>query len=334
MAIFKQNTEFDCQSVDVFGCASTLGHLLDFVRGQSKPFGFDVESIGNTAFFIRREKSPIVKIPDVRGYGHTFPEAYCKWEGDVQGSVDHYRLIEYEFNGLRFVVRSKSDGYIGKGSRAETAPKVPNAHSSKPTFSEGSLNITATGHAIKQGSIFDLKTRSIRRKDRDTVSEELGRLWLTQTPNFILAHHTRGVFHDVEVKDVEDVILKWEDDNSDVLRRFGVLTQIIIAFLKSSPNSRCHVKKRDDNTIDIHEQMSDVPSALPAKLATRWAGSTSDETSDDSDGGFHGLSHYDEDDRDDHDRLYASDEGSDDGSEKDFTACSAEDCGYCGHCRY
>jgi hypothetical protein len=25
---------------------------------------------------------------------------------------------------------------------------------------------------------------------------------------------------------------------------------------------------------------------------------------------------------------------SDDGSEKDFTACSADDCGYCGHCTY
>jgi hypothetical protein len=29
-----------------------------------------------------------------------------------------------------------------------------------------------------------------------------------------------------------------------------------------------------------------------------------------------------------------SEDDRDDESEKDFTACSAEDCGYCGHCDY
>jgi hypothetical protein len=36
-------------------------------------------------------------------------------------------------------------------------------------------------------SVFDLKTRSIKRMDVDTLGDELARLWIGQIPNFVLS---------------------------------------------------------------------------------------------------------------------------------------------------
>jgi hypothetical protein len=108
--------------VDVFACNSTLGNLLRFVRGagsgthRGKPLHarFLVELVGaRTVFFLRRERSPTETIPDVRGYGHTFPDAYTTWESDVRGSLLHTRVVRYAFAGLQCLVRFNSDGYLG-----------------------------------------------------------------------------------------------------------------------------------------------------------------------------------------------------------------------------
>lgn len=62
--------------IDVFGCASTLGNLLRFVRGESACFRILVKVIGLTVHFICREKSPREFIKDVISYGYTFLENY------------------------------------------------------------------------------------------------------------------------------------------------------------------------------------------------------------------------------------------------------------------
>jgi hypothetical protein len=84
---------FPTADIDIVACGSTLGNLLRFARGQDKSFRFAVETISNTVFFIRKENDPREVIPDVRGYGHSFPEANTTWENDVKGSETHQRII-------------------------------------------------------------------------------------------------------------------------------------------------------------------------------------------------------------------------------------------------
>ncbi|KAK3949503.1 hypothetical protein QBC32DRAFT_326938 [Pseudoneurospora amorphoporcata] len=108
--------------LDIVACGSTLGNLLRFVRGQDKMFRFLVEKVGNTIFFIRRENSPKEQIPDVVGYGHTFPKRYTTWEEDAEGSWAHQRLITYRFGGLRFLVRFEADGYLSKDDLPKASP--------------------------------------------------------------------------------------------------------------------------------------------------------------------------------------------------------------------
>lgn len=80
--------QYDWESTEVWG-------------SKTKPFRFDVDLIGDTVFFVRRENSPTGVIKDVRGYGHTFPEKYyTSWEAETRGSISHQRIIQYEFGGL------------------------------------------------------------------------------------------------------------------------------------------------------------------------------------------------------------------------------------------
>jgi hypothetical protein len=69
-----------------------------------------------------------------------------------------------------------------------------------------SFNISATAmgwrlaiavpssEAKRLSSCFDLKTRSIKRMDVDTLGDELARLWIGQIPNFVLALTPLGDF--------------------------------------------------------------------------------------------------------------------------------------------
>ncbi|XMA20290.1 hypothetical protein WAI453_013081 [Rhynchosporium graminicola] len=80
-SIFEECPDFDAQGVDIFSCGSTLGNLLRFARNveTEKPFRFLVEVVGQTVFLLRRENSPKEAITDIRGYGHSFPEANTTW---------------------------------------------------------------------------------------------------------------------------------------------------------------------------------------------------------------------------------------------------------------
>lgn len=202
---------------DVFACGSTLGNLLRFIRGEDRHFRMLVELVGETVFFIRRENSPRELIPDVKGYGHAFPEAYTTWEPVVRGSSSHQRVISYRFGGLRFLARSEGDGYIGGGEDEPCGdgdsprPSVSHEFEEHNTFDElaaaltghrvtlaapegkiKKLEVLHAGDFVEQEHIFELKTRSVKRKEADTFEDTFGdqlpRLWVAQIPKFVLAY--------------------------------------------------------------------------------------------------------------------------------------------------
>jgi hypothetical protein len=70
-AVLAQNPDLDTASIDVFGCTSTLGSLLRFLKKDDKLFRFTVEAVGNTVFFVRRENAPHELIAGPRGFGPT-----------------------------------------------------------------------------------------------------------------------------------------------------------------------------------------------------------------------------------------------------------------------
>ena len=49
-AVLTTEPDYPTSELDIFACGSTLGNLSRFVRGNDKPFRFNVEVIGETVF--------------------------------------------------------------------------------------------------------------------------------------------------------------------------------------------------------------------------------------------------------------------------------------------
>ena len=312
---------------------------------MDKSFRILVEAVGDTVFFVRRENSPTELIPGVTGYGHTFPEAYTTWDVEVKRSVSHQRIIRYELGGLDCVVRFAADGYhkefVSQGSEIGQQPEPAEADTlndmltsvlsksaidNHPPAHDKPLNVVHGGQKIPRAAVFDLKTRSIRKKDQDTLGEELPRLWVAQVPNFILAYHTSGVFEEIQTRNIQHEVEEWECENEDTIRRFAVLLRKIVAFARSTVDRKIEVRSSEVNVLELRKQTEDVRQTLPAVIEARWINANPDRSEPSSDE-LQGADLHTSSEPEDY---YDWDEGSD----KDFTACSADDCGYCGHCSY
>lgn len=70
-ATLAQSPGTDTGSFDIFGCTSTLGNLLRFLKKDDKPFRFTVEAVGRTVFFVRRENAPVEIMAGPNGFGPT-----------------------------------------------------------------------------------------------------------------------------------------------------------------------------------------------------------------------------------------------------------------------
>ncbi|KAM7205985.1 geranylgeranyl pyrophosphate synthetase [Rhypophila sp. PSN 637] len=355
------------ETTDIVACGSTIGNLLRFVRGQDKTFRMLVEKVNNTVFLIRRENSPRELIPDVRGYGHSFPEAYTTWDDDVTGSASHQRIIGYKFGGLDLLVRFEADGYLAPDNKSFPQSSAKSGKREERsvegliddlinTVSESNITIplpkSMSAVQVKRGTssvdqkdIFDLKTRGIRSKTiKDHLAEELPRLWVSRIPNFILAFHTKGEFksQDIEIKDVRKDVAKWEKDHATDLKCLASLLHRIIDIVSSIPTGKLEISHQSTGTLDIREQLSDAGDVLSAEVRKRWVSLSKFQK-----GLMGGEDIPDENVKstveeaafDDEEAESNDDDTDDDGDIEwykkadDFTACT-DRCGYCGNCSY
>jgi len=364
-ALFTQQPKFPTDTVDVFACGSTLGNLIRFARRIDKSFRFNVEVIGNTVFFVRKENSPTERIEGVQGYGHSFPESYTSWDADVKGSEKHQRIIEYKFGGLKFLVRFESDGFfkdessLGKSKAYQAAPKSSSelgadsllnleswkiSSSSSQTTANKKLQIKPAGQAVPQSSIFDVKTRSVR--NQINMSDVYPVLWVKQIPHFLLAYHNRGRFDDIRKQDLRDELKDWEESHSEELVRLVALVKKIVEFARNAGGEKLEVHRKivvdgDEDELEIREQAGNGVNALPSHVKAQWVANMKQtshltsslaettQTSAPDSGARHGLQNAKQQGGV---RLH-QDFSDDDDFEPDYTGCS-DDCGYCGRCSY
>jgi hypothetical protein len=268
---------YNLQAVDVVGCGSTIGNLLRCAGSEQKSFRFDVDVIGDTVLFIRKESSPTELITGLQGYGHTFPEAYTTWDTEVRGSCSHQRVIQYDFGGMRFLVRTETDGYVKEAdARAPLsfATSTSNlslekvlgtmAMSSQKISQDQKLQWKMQGTKIQQNQIFDTKTRATY-KPFD-MNEILPRLWLNQTSKFLIAYHKWGLFHKPKVNDVRHEVIRWEVDNSALLSRFHALVKRIVDLIRDSDQQQCEVSWDGQGPLLVTKQLGEGRRALPPDL--------------------------------------------------------------------
>jgi len=300
--LLAMHPDFDLSSLNIVGCGSTLGNLLRFCGGLDKDFRFGVDLVGDTVFFIRKESSPTALISNICGYGHTFPEAHTIWEPEVRGSASHQRIIQYDFGGLKFMVRSESDGYLKQEAELDTQPKdvtATNTSQSKKNVVEapgtiqadsstlfetltvtgkhpatdGPLHVEMRGRQIPQRAIFDLKTRAKETRRPIDMDEVYRRLWVNQTPYFMFAEHFRGSFEprDVQPMSVADGIARWEGDHEALLKRYQAVVMEIMRAARSSATGKLQVIRKASGPLEIQERVAgDDANVLPHDLCSKW----------------------------------------------------------------
>ena len=283
-AVYKMHPELDLEDIGVVICRNMMAKLLEFVTINSKSFEMDVEIVGDKALFVRREKQTTEFINEFRGFGCTFPEEYTRWDRVVKGSCSHHRIAEYEFAGLKYLVRFESDGYLAeKAAGVKKAPSglqgamaspanATTLLSSSDAFTIGEkrpvtglgLVIRDGGSEISQEATIEIKTRAAHRVlDMESV---LPRLWMSQTPNLIAAYHKGGRFDDVQILDVRKDIEKWEVRNAVNLRKLDALIRRIVDTVRKTDTKKCRVQRTNSGELVIRELDTGYKSALPSDL--------------------------------------------------------------------
>ncbi|KAH7141427.1 hypothetical protein B0J13DRAFT_59208 [Dactylonectria estremocensis] len=351
VSIMKMNPE--PMPVNIVACSSTIGNLLRFSRGEEdiRPFRILVEVIGDAVHLVRRENSPKELIPDVKGFGHTFPEAYTTWDGDARRSTSHQRIVKYNFGGLDMMVRFEGDGFVASPDIKQ--PKRPSAAApagnaalldlanlglektfTRPKTEDTQLKVVEGGQTVPQDAIFDLKTRSANirncQPNRDTIGEQLHRLWVCQIERFILAYHEKSVFNDIRIKDVKARVKDWETVNQPCLKSLAALLHLIIDRARNSVDGKLEIVSSAKD-LQIRKQASGAGDTLSTSVRAEWATWLGTATRP-SAGATPWNSSKAESDLDDEkldsfSDLYESDD------DNDYTACDKE-CGYCGRCMY
>ena len=258
-----------------------------------------VELVDKSLFLVRRENSPTELIEGVRGFGHTFPEAYTTWDTDIKQSVSHQRLLRYKFGDLRLLVRFEADGYLPTPHTETSKPAMSRAKTSEPldvqnltqsfkaaqtqieenlttTSAKDTLAVKQAGEAVSQNSIFDLKTRSIWKKNEDLLSKEIPRLWVAQISNFIAAYHERGIFktENIVVRDVKRDVVEWENDQNFVLSQLVALLHILISKAHEQKDGRFEICRSGEGDLELRSQLADAGEALSLSVKKEWVRSS------------------------------------------------------------
>ncbi|KAK4222891.1 hypothetical protein QBC38DRAFT_548876 [Podospora fimiseda] len=292
-ALFLINPEFSLSEVDIITDRNNIRKLLRFVQASSNDsFRIRVEVVGQdgqkpTALFTRVEPKNTEVVKGFRGFGHNFEKVYTKSEAGMTG---YHQVLGYNFGGLRCVVRCETDGYIGDTSTVNHYKLLSDAFGglsvseTEETTATG-LTILRTKNSpeIDVSSIMEIKTRAAHRTLN--MEDTYPQLWVSQTKKLAVGYHRKGVFTDVQVRDVAEDLVRWEAVNRGSLEKLaGLMTKIIDVVRQdaSGGSGRALVEYSGGSSLKIVADHDGKP-VLPKDLYGKWADKSTAHSQDEKD---------------------------------------------------
>jgi hypothetical protein len=85
---------------------NSLRKLFDFVSATkcfSSWWRIELEVVENTMIFTRWEKDPRLLVTGSlnSGFGHEFEKVFVKFNSNLEDSMSHHRIIEYDIGGMK-----------------------------------------------------------------------------------------------------------------------------------------------------------------------------------------------------------------------------------------
>ena len=242
-SIFAMNPNYPAGEIDIYTSRNMIECLLHFIQkkigDQDKSFRILVHVVGRTVFLSRYTSDPNEKIQGIVGYGNNYLKASLTYKGETRDAINYQRLVQYKFAGMKMIVRWGSDGYHPHLNSSLFTPSslglnpLSNPDAKDLTDSETSLHLKPAGEIISQSAVLDIKTRSAlpyAKTAKDVLASEMPRLWITQTPNLVVARHKYGLFAPDEVHqfDARAAVQAWEKNSEAELEKLGALLKEII----------------------------------------------------------------------------------------------------------
>ncbi|KAJ8503209.1 hypothetical protein ONZ45_g11066 [Pleurotus djamor] len=210
MNVETNRPKYDWPSVDVLTDRNSLRKLLRWINaipGASSDLEFriDLQLAGEKTVLMNRFSKNERDMASF-GFGHNFETATTRAEpGCHEGThAGHCRISQYDFGGLKMVIRYEVDAYLPHAAQASDVNDLADAlagvsikataKSNDATFVSG-IAVHPTGSwSIPQTSILEITTRSFWNYQNINWSEVYPQLYLSQTPNLYIGLHQRGAF--------------------------------------------------------------------------------------------------------------------------------------------
>ncbi|KAH8807632.1 hypothetical protein F5884DRAFT_844512 [Xylogone sp. PMI_703] len=251
-ALYISDPSFDINSIGVVTDRNNIRKLLSFInpglsRDGSKAFTINIEVNNTTAIFCREDSATyeVIGAHEFKGFGHQFVKTYTR--SQIRGETGHHRIISYRFGGLSFIIRHETDGYIDdkpgtpssniKGPESDSLSSLLESmslseglSSVKKSNTQSKLTVRDEGKTVQRESTLQIKTRTINKTLN--VQDIAPQLWISQTPNLVIAYHENGTFRVPKVMDVTRELKTWEESHQRDLRKLVALIEEIIKKVK------------------------------------------------------------------------------------------------------
>jgi len=196
--------KFDWPSVDFVTDRGRLRKLLAWTAGQSDTWRIDTQLAGVNTVLLSGT-APVTKETSGRStsYGFNFEDASTQPAPGLGDGTSHHRIVVYDFDGLKMVVRFEVDACLPydatpSASSPSNNPVIGRTKRSSPGSSSNSpdVKIIRGGYSqVPQTHLLEIKTHN-------TLHIKWGKtypqLYLSQTPHIYHAFHENGVFTSVK----------------------------------------------------------------------------------------------------------------------------------------
>ncbi|KIK69991.1 hypothetical protein GYMLUDRAFT_150751 [Collybiopsis luxurians FD-317 M1] len=217
---------FNWSSVDLVTDRNGLRKLLRWINGTAeKDFRIDTQLAGNSTVLFSRWEKRTQEVMTGFTFGFNFEDKTTKPVTGCEESTGHHRIVDYDFNGLKIVLRFEVDACLPSStspilsknasfdvddlSRVFSAASISSANVNRPTYSSvniggmHTLRVGRAGSAVPQSSLIELSTRSQKRVAENRWREDFPQLFLSQTPYHFLGVHQSGRFIDVQKRQLK-----------------------------------------------------------------------------------------------------------------------------------
>ncbi|KAK7050562.1 hypothetical protein R3P38DRAFT_2865875 [Favolaschia claudopus] len=285
--------DWAAENIDFITDRNGLRKLLRWIEDaganpESRNFRIDLQLAGNTVLMNRWETETRVNYSGYT-YGFNFEKASTDPAIGCEGSTGHHRVVKYDLDGLRMVVRFEVDACLPASAKAKSSGsakastiddlvaslgevKLGGASAKTTSTTTHGLTVLPGGGSVSHSSLLELTTRTERRAAEFDWKDAYPQLFFSQTPHHFLAVHYQGRFSAVNKRQLGSSELKGvERSIQPGLRKLrvalGVIRDLVV---KHGERGRLTLVCRRGR-MEVFERVS-AESCLPDEVLARFEG--------------------------------------------------------------